>query len=63
MMEELNHRSAFEDLAWLVQMVAMQQLKTSIELGASWQERCRDGVLVTLGVRKREASRLACFKA
>jgi NADPH:quinone reductase len=39
MMEELNHRrGASEDLAWLAQMVARQQLKTSIEVEASWHE-------------------------
>jgi NADPH:quinone reductase len=38
MMEELNHRGASEDLAWLAQMAAKQQLKTSIEVEASWNE-------------------------
>lgn len=38
MMEELNHHDVSEDLAWLAQMVAKQQLKTSIEVEASWNE-------------------------
>jgi NADPH:quinone reductase-like Zn-dependent oxidoreductase len=37
MMEELNRRGASEDLAWLAQMIAKQQLKTSIEVEASWR--------------------------
>ena len=37
-MEELNHHGGFKDLAWLAQMVARQQLKTSIEVEASWHE-------------------------
>lgn len=35
-MEELDHHGGSKDLAWLVQMVAKQQLKTSIEVEASW---------------------------
>ncbi|MGB7636969.1 MAG: zinc-binding dehydrogenase [Nitrososphaeraceae archaeon] len=38
MMEELNHHGGSKDLAWLAQMVAKQQLKTSIEVEASWHE-------------------------
>jgi NADPH:quinone reductase len=38
MMEELNHRGASEDLALLVEMAAKQQLKTSIDVEASWNE-------------------------
>jgi NADPH:quinone reductase len=38
LMEELNHRGASEDLAWLAQMIAKQQLKTSIEVETSWHE-------------------------
>jgi NADPH:quinone reductase len=37
-MEELNHHGGSKDLAWLAQMVAKQQLKTSIEVEASWHE-------------------------
>ena len=36
--DELNRRAASEDLAWLAQMVAKQQLQTPIEVEASWHE-------------------------
>ena len=35
---ELQRRSASEDLAWLAQLVAEQQLRTPIEVEASWHE-------------------------
>lgn len=35
--DKLHRRAASEDLAWLAQMVAMQQLQTPIEVEASWQ--------------------------
>ncbi len=38
MYAELNRRAASEDLAWLAQMVARQQLRTPIEVEASWHE-------------------------
>jgi NADPH:quinone reductase-like Zn-dependent oxidoreductase len=36
--EELDSRARSEDLAWLAQMVARQQLRTPIEVEASWHE-------------------------
>ena len=36
--EELDSRARSEDLAWLAQMVAKQQLQTPIEVEASWHE-------------------------
>ncbi len=38
MFVELAHRAASEDLAWLVQLVAEQQLRTPIEVEASWHD-------------------------
>ena len=36
--DELDHRAASEDLGWLAQMVAKQQLQTHIEVEASWHD-------------------------
>ena len=38
MYEEFDYRARSEDLAWLAQMVAKQQLQTPIEVEASWHE-------------------------
>jgi len=38
MYTELDRRAASEDLAWLAQMVAEQQLRTPIEVEASWHD-------------------------
>ncbi len=38
MSTELQRRAASEDLAWLVQLVAEQQLRTPIEVEASWHD-------------------------
>ncbi len=38
MFAELDHRAASEDLAWLAQLVAKQQLRTTIEVEASWHD-------------------------
>jgi NADPH:quinone reductase-like Zn-dependent oxidoreductase len=38
MFAELNRRAASEDLAWLAQLVAEQQLRTSIEVEACWHD-------------------------
>ena len=38
MFAELDRRAASEDLAWLAQMVAAQQLRTPIEVEASWHD-------------------------
>ena len=36
--EELDSHARSEDLAWLAQMVARQQLQTPIEVEASWHD-------------------------
>ncbi|GCE29855.1 hypothetical protein KDA_53390 [Dictyobacter alpinus] len=38
MLAELDRRAASEDLAWLAQLVADQQLRTPIEVEASWHD-------------------------
>jgi hypothetical protein len=38
MFAELDRHAVSEDLAWLAQLVAKQQLRTSIEVEASWHD-------------------------
>jgi NADPH:quinone reductase len=38
MLAELDRRAASPDLAWLAQLVAEQQLRTPIEVEASWHD-------------------------